>query len=82
MDEFVGRENAVETLKLLMTKRPPRRLVVASISGPGGVGKSFLLEHVLAAVDVEGEKYLKLSSQGRDAPVAGMVDVELRVRQP
>lgn len=77
-DAFVGRENAVETLKLLLTKRPPRRLVVASISGPGGVGKSFLLEHVLAAVDVEGDKYLKLASHGRDAAVAGMVDLITR----
>ncbi len=77
-DAFVGRENAVDTLKLLLTKRPPRRLVVASISGPGGVGKSFLLEHVLAGVDVEGDKYLKLSSHGRDAAVAGMVDLITR----
>lgn len=78
MDDFVGRENAVQSLKSLLTKRPSRRLVVASISGPGGVGKSFLLEHVLAGVDLEGEKYLKLSSHGRDAPVAGLIDLITR----
>lgn len=81
MDDFVGRENAVESLKSLLAKRlphPPRRLVVASISGPGGVGKSFLLEHVLAGVDVAAERYLKLSSHGRDAPVSGLIDLITR----
>jgi hypothetical protein len=38
--------------------------VIAAVSGPGGVGKSFLVEHALGEVDLAGKGIVRLSADG------------------
>jgi hypothetical protein len=64
--EIIGRHDPVERLSAWLRDDAPRRLRIASISGPGGVGKTFLLDHVLAGTDLRARKFLTLRVQGTD----------------
>lgn len=64
---FVGRTDAtLELCKLFTNDRPRKKLVIQSIEGPGGIGKTRLLEHVLNRSDLDGVLQLRL--QGSSAP--------------
>lgn len=60
------RASEVETLTRLIEKAPSVGPTVISISGPGGVGKTFLLNHVLQAIEAE-KRYLVLRADGSNA---------------
>ncbi len=47
------------------------RVSIAAVSGPGGVGKTFLLRHVLETVGVEELGYLQLAADGSAAYARG-----------
>jgi len=67
VSELIGRHDPVERLTgWLRDDADRRRLRIASISGPGGVGKTFLLDHVLAAADLRSRRFLTLRVQGTD----------------
>lgn len=68
---FVGRASAVGSLTSLLRRSdsPIPKLRIVSISGPGGIGKSFLVQHVERSTDlVKTEQYLKLELRGAGAP--------------
>ncbi len=61
-----------ETARLtaLLQKRE-RGLQICGISGPGGVGKSYLLRHVEAALDLDALGWLKLTVDGSNEQSRG-----------
>ncbi len=64
---FVGRDDKVAALTALLRRSTSQgpKLRVASVSGPGGIGKSFLVRHIETASDiVDSEHYLKLELHG------------------
>jgi hypothetical protein len=66
---FVGRADPLRRLKSwLMGEHQIAPLAIASMSGPGGIGKTFLLDHVLRDPEVGGRGYLVLRLQGSDRP--------------
>jgi len=64
---IVGRDTDVGKLAswLRRSDSPGPKLRIISVSGPGGIGKSFLVEHVESSTDiVASEHYLKLELRG------------------
>jgi hypothetical protein len=66
---FVGRLDPLRTVRtwILGEATAGQQLRIASISGPGGIGKTFLLEHVLRGLpqeDLAGREYLTLRVAG------------------
>ncbi len=59
MDRFVGRADSVATLRSVLASGKAG-LSITSISGPGGIGKSFFVDHALAQVDLTERRFLKL----------------------
>ena len=74
LDHFVGRTNDVERMRnvLLGKDRADGNLTIQSIEGPGGIGKSFLLEHVLAQTDLRERKYLTCRLNGGELTTASL----------
>jgi len=74
VDHFVGRQDAVRRLADVLTgrERADAKLRIQSIEGPGGIGKTWLFNHVLATTDLADRKYLTLRIDGND-PAAGSV---------
>jgi hypothetical protein len=66
----IHRRSEVTRLSALLERDAPG-LVIGAISGPGGVGKSFLLDHVLGAFDVEAHGLLRLSVDGSNPQLRG-----------
>jgi hypothetical protein len=63
--DFVGRLDPVRKLRgWLLGEGVPKPVGLASISGPGGIGKTFLLDHALASADVDERHYLRLRLGG------------------
>src|SRR5580658_10824385 len=50
---------------------PPDGLSIVAISGPGGVGKTFLLSHVLESIVPEKLGYLTLSADAANPDTRG-----------
>lgn len=46
-------------------------LTIAAVSGPGGVGKSFLVEHALGEVDLAAQGVVRLSADGSNPQLRG-----------
>lgn len=67
--EFVGRADGVEKLTNALQREMAkgRRLLVQSIEGPGGIGKSALFEHVLHRSELAGQEYLTIRISGNGA---------------
>ena len=63
---YVGREDAVGHLldTLTTVPRPGSKVVIQSIEGPGGIGKTALFEHVLERVDRAALKCMMLKVSG------------------
>jgi len=70
VDELVRRASEVTALVELLTEEAPG-VRICSISGPGGVGKSYLLEHVLAEHEPGQLGYLVLSANGSNTQNRG-----------
>src|SRR5262245_42128696 len=65
---FVGRHDDIRRLGDILTgsHRGDGKLTVQSIEGPGGVGKSWLFDHVLSITDVSNCNYLTLRVDAND----------------
>ena len=63
---FVGRQDATRHLLAVLRgeENAPGKLSVLSVEGPGGIGKTFLFDHVLATNDLSERKYLTLRVDG------------------
>ncbi len=63
--EFFGRADPARTLASWLEGKGLRTpLSVISLSGPGGIGKTFLLEHAIRTADLSTRGYLRLSIAG------------------
>ncbi len=66
---FVGRSNDLERIRAWVEGQDWIGNVAAiSVEGPGGVGKSTLVEHALAPDDVAARGYLRATIAGQDDP--------------
>ena len=66
---FIGRDDPARKLaSWLRGEGPVQPLRIVSISGPGGVGKSFLFEHVSETANLSARNYLRLSVSGSSDP--------------
>ncbi len=77
---FVGRTDDVQRLSGWLRGEGSReRLRIVSVSGPGGIGKSFLLEHALKCTDLSARGYLtlRLSAGGAQRSLSDLVTGEL-----
>lgn len=71
--KYIGRVGHVESLRnLLLTDRPKNELVVQSIEGPGGIGKSTLLDYSLSRMDLSPQNFLILRLNGGDLVHGGV----------
>jgi hypothetical protein len=72
---FVGRDEAVRRLKSVIVGeiRAEGRLTILSIEGSGGIGKTFLLDHVLGRTDLIGQRYLTCRLSGSDVAASSLV---------
>ncbi|NJD36863.1 MAG: hypothetical protein FIA89_00850 [Geobacter sp.] len=65
MNNFVGRNTAVEQLKLVLTGQTTNgSLTIQPIEGPGGIGKTYLLDHVIENTNLDQRNYLTLKVTG------------------
>lgn len=65
----IHRSSEVDKLTRLLTADGPFR--ICGINGPGGVGKTFLVQHVLDEVGLADHGYLQLGLSGANAAVRG-----------
>ena len=76
VDHFVGREDAVRRLADVLTgrKRAEGKLTIQSIEGPGGIGKTYLFNHVLTTTtDLSNRNFLTLKIDGGDPSACNLV---------
>jgi hypothetical protein len=77
------RDGEVAKLTEIVTT-PDERVNIVAVSGAGGVGKTFLVDHVLDAIDLEHSGYLKLAADGMSsqlrADFVGLIDQKLALR--
>lgn len=63
--KFIGREDPLKTVVgYLREPFGAKNLHIFSISGPGGIGKTHLIQHALASVDLNEDNYLFLRIDG------------------
>ena len=83
---FIGREDPIATLMdKLEHPEKHRNLRILSICGPGGIGKTHLLEHIVSLGNVEGHwgsswgrhGYLLLRTRGTNSPMGDIVTDQL-----
>lgn len=81
MDESTPARASEVTRLLGVLRDPPAGLSVLGVSGPGGVGKSYLLAHVLDQLDPVKAGYLVLRADGSNPDTRndffGVVDAQL-----
>ena len=73
--DFVGRDDPVRKLTGWLNGEGWRSPVsIVSVSGPGGIGKTFLLEHAMRLAGLERRNYLRLRVSGvTDARTLGQI---------
>ncbi len=63
--DFVGRVDPVRKLRgWLLGEGVPKPVGIAAVSGPGGIGKTFLLDHTLVDPAIDARHYLRLRLGG------------------
>jgi len=78
MDTFVGRRDPVQAIRDELTGPSSQgRVRILSVSGPGGVGKTFLLDHVLSQLDLQILNFLPLRVDGNTSSVT-LADIMVR----
>jgi hypothetical protein len=78
MDTFIGRDNPLQSIRnALCDLQSSRHLRILSISGPGGVGKTFLLQYALSELDLQNLGYLLLRVDG-NTKSATLADIIVR----
>lgn len=67
--KFVGRQEETVRLQAVLKGElaAGRRLVVQSIEGPGGIGKTSCYDHALESVDLSGRQYLSMRISGQSS---------------
>lgn len=72
--KYIGRDEFSRKLESILknTKSNTKKLRIQSIEGPGGIGKTALLEHVIDTIDISHQKYLKLSIDGNNTNKKGL----------
>jgi hypothetical protein len=68
--EGIHRRSEVSRLAAALD-RDAAGLTIVGVSGPGGVGKSFLLEHVLGGADLEARRILRLVADAASPELRG-----------
>lgn len=63
---FIGRYDSYGMLKSILSSNLKNNLNIVSLSGPGGIGKTYLLHHVLQDTLLNSSNWLKLSIKGVD----------------
>lgn len=58
---FIGRYDSYGILKSVFSNKLKNNLNIVSLSGPGGIGKTYLLNHVLQDTLSNRSNWLKLS---------------------
>lgn len=71
MDGFVGRQRESQALNALLSSPTKRGLVIQSIEGPSGIGKSSVFARALGGVDLDSLGYLKIELAGANRGVDG-----------
>jgi hypothetical protein len=74
-EHFVGRHEAVERLQAVLKEqtRADGRLTIQSIEGPGGIGKTFLFDYVITAMDLTDRHYLRFKIDGNEPSAISLV---------
>ena len=72
---FVGRLTTVERLRSVLKglTRADGKVTLQSIEGPGGIGKTFLLDHVMTTTPLAERQYLQLRIDGNDPSAANLI---------
>ena len=67
-NHFVGRGDAVQRLRDVLLEKTATggKLTVQSIEGPGGIGKTCLLDHAIVGIDLSSRNYLVMRIDGND----------------
>ena len=67
-DRFVGRSQDSEKIAAVLQGREKagRKLTILSIEGSGGIGKTYLFDHVCEQTDISACRYLVLKLDGND----------------
>ena len=74
-EHFVGRHEANKQLALVLKgeARADVKLTIQSIEGPGGIGKTHLLNHVMLQTNLADQKYLCLKLGGDESSARSLV---------
>src|SRR6185312_16959551 len=70
MGDDAHRGSEVARLRAVLEELGPG-LSIAGVSGPGGVGKSYLVRHVLEEIEALAPRWLKLSVDGSNMQTRG-----------
>lgn len=66
---FVGRDSPQEKLRSFIAGNlTSKKVRILPVSGPGGIGKTYLLDHVLATSNYKSRAYLEVRIHGSDNP--------------
>lgn len=78
------RENEIARVKAVLEPTSNDKVHICAISGAGGVGKTFLVDHTISVIDLEHSGYVKLAADGLSAQLRadfiGLVDQKFAIR--
>jgi len=80
-EHFVGRHEAVGRLRAVLKGQTSAdgRLIIQSVEGPGGIGKTFLFDYVVMNTDLTDQNYLKFKIDGNDPSAISLVRLVSRM---